>query len=526
MNGDGGIGPELQRAALLLSKGDSRGAEAGLRAILSRAPGQADALFMLGAAFAMRGDQAGAINQFDLAIRARPGHVQAMAQKARCLDALDRRAEAVAVAEAVGKLLPDPWSADTAGVVMTRAGKHGPAAELYARAAKTGSAPGYHYNLASALVFLGRFDEARDAFRACLARDPKHGPAWAGLVQITQQTREQNEIPRLTAIVQAMARDQVAVNVLGHAIAKAHEDLGEPAQAMEWLARAKAGMASRLDSAGDAALSEAAIRSLRASVGDGKAAGGPIFVVGLPRSGTTLTDRILSSHSEVTSAGELDDFPMALKAATGVGGARQVSGALIDAAAGVDLGAVGRAYLDRVQRSAGISGRFVDKLPLNIFLAPLILRALPGAKVVCLRRHPADTVLGNYRQAFAETSADLTYAVDLGATARHVARFEGMLAAFVQALPPDRFRVLGYEALVDDFGSEVKRLLDFCGLPFEEACVRFEKNSAPVATPSAAQVREPINARAVGRWRRYRPALDPALEILIEAGVMSRAELA
>lgn len=518
------IGALLQQAAQYLAKGDGRGADAPLRAALAQAPGNADALFMLGAALAMRGDHAGALAQYDAALKVRPTHAQALAQKARSLDALDRREEAVAVAEAVGGVPADAWSLDTAGVVMTRAGLHAQAAELYGRAAKGASVPGYHYNFGSALVFLGRFDEARAAFRQCLARDPDHGPAWAGLVQITRQTREQNEIPRLTRIAERSVRDAEAVYTLGHAIAKAHEDFGEPVEAMAWLARAKAGMRGRIDAAGDAAMFAAAERSAGA-VGQGDADGAPVFVVGLPRSGTTLVERILSSHSQMTSAGELNDFANVLKAATGVRSNRQASGALIEAAAGIDLAAAGRAYLDRVRGAMGIQGRFVDKLPDNVLLAPLILRALPQARVICLRRHPADVVLGNYRQAFEPNSPDISYAFDLEETARHVVRFENLLRRYREALPPERFMVLDYEALVGDFEVQVRRMLDFCGLAFEEACIRFEDNAAPVATASAVQVREPINARSIGRWRRYRPALDPALRILVAGGAMDASEL-
>ena len=519
------IGALLQQAAQQLARGDARAAEAPLRVALSREPTNPDALFMLGAALAMRGDHAAALMQYEAALQARPTHAQAMAQKARSLDALDRREEAVVTADAVGGLAADAWSLDTAGVVMTRAGLHAKAAELYGRAAKGASVPGYHYNFGSALVFLGRFGEAREAFRQCLARDPDHGPAWAGLVQITRQTREQNEIPRLIAIAKRSAGDPEAIYTLGHAIAKAHEDLGEPAHAMEWLARAKAGMRARIDAAGDAAVFAAAERSV-GSVGHGDAEGAPVFVVGLPRSGTTLTERILSSHSQVASAGELNDVANVLKAATGVRSKRLASGELIDAAVDIDLGVAGRAYLDRVRRAMGIQGRFVDKLPDNVLLAPLILRALPQAKVVCLRRHPADVVLGNYRQAFESNSPDIAYAFDLEETARHVVRFEALLRRYREALPPERFMMLGYETLVGEFETQVRRLLAFCDLPFEDVCIRFEENAAPVATASAVQVREPIHARSIGRWRNYRPALDPALRILVAGGAMDASELA
>jgi hypothetical protein len=227
----------------------------------------------------------------------------------------------------------------------------------------------------------------------------------------------------------------------------------------------------------------------------------------------------------MASAGELNDLANVLAAATGIRGKRLVSGELIDAAMSADMDAAGRAYLDRVARAMGIGVRFVDKLPDNFLLAPLILRALPQAKVICLRRHPADAVLGNYRQEFDPGAAGISHVFDLEETARHVVRFEALLQRYRAVLPPGRFMVLNYEDLVGDFEAQVRRMLDFCGLAFEEACIRFEENAAPVATASAVQVREGINARALGRWRRYRPALDPALHILVGAGVMDASEL-
>lgn len=525
MADDPTIGALLQQAAKHLAQGDGRGAQAPLRKALALSPRQPDALFMMGAALAVWGDHEAALIQYDAALQAKPGHVQAMAQKARSLDALDRREDAVALAAAVGRLQADAWSLDTAGVVMTRAGRHAQAAELYGRAASAGGmAPGYYYNLGSALVFLGRFDEAREAFQQCLARDMNFGPAWGGLMKVTKQTREKNDILLVTTIARGKSKDAQATYTLGHALAKAYEDLGEPAKAMEWLETAKAGMRGRIDAAGDAAVFAAAERSVSVG-GQGAAAGAPVFVVGLPRSGTTLTERILSSHSQMASAGELTDFANVLKAATGVGGKRMVSAELIDAAMTADLDAAGRAYLDRVAGATGIQGRFVDKLPDNVLLAPLILRALPQAKVICLWRNPADVVLGNYRQEFEPDAADIAYAFDLEEAARHVVRFEALLQRYRDMLPPERFMVLTYEALVGDFETQVRRMLDFCGLPFEEACIHFEENSAPVATASAVQVREPINARSIGRWRSYRPALDPALRILVDGGVMDPAEL-
>lgn len=518
------LGAMLRQAGHYLATGDQRAAEALLRRTLAQAPGQPDALVMLGVALAMRDAHADAVLAFDGALRARPGFPQAMAQKARSLDALDRSDEAVALAEAAGRGAQDAYTLDTAGVVLTHAGLHEKAAALYARAAKAGGAPGYHYNHAMALVYLGRFDEAQGAFRECLARDPQHGPAWAGLVQITKQTPEQNEIPRLTALAQRMAGDRIALHAIGHALAKAHEDIGDPAQAMAWLLRAKARLRKPGGEAIDAALFSAAEASLSVRT-PGAAQGAPIFVTGMPRTGTTLTERILSSHSAIASAGELGDLPAVLKAITGLRSSRLLTGQLVAAAGEADPDTVGSSYMARAAKRLGIDGRFVDKLPENIFLAPLILRTLPDARVICLKRHPADTVLGSYRQAFAPGAGDVDYALDLAETARYVVRFEAMVRRFAEALPPDRFIVVRYEDIVGDLETQVRRMLAFCGLAFEEACLRFEENAAPVATASAAQVRRPINAEGVGRWRRYRPAIDAALRILIDGGAMDENEL-
>jgi hypothetical protein len=173
----------------------------------------------------------------------------------------------------------------------------------------------------------------------------------------------------------------------------------------------------------------------------------------------------------------------------------------------------------------GFAGRFVDKLPVNAFLAPLILQALPEARVVMLRRHPADVVVSSYRQDFAQAGRMLDYTLSLEATAEHVVRFDHMAKAFAAALPKYRYCEVRYEDLVADLEGQVRRLLEFCGLGFEAACVRFEENASPVATASAAQVRQKIYASSVARWKKYRPWIDVALRRLVDAGVMSEAEL-
>jgi hypothetical protein len=302
--------------------------------------------------------------------------------------------------------------------------------------------------------------------------------------------------------------------VLGHALAKAYEDLGDYSEAMAWLQRAKAGLRGKHNAPADEALFVAAERSAATNGGKGFAGATPIFVVGMPRTGTTLVDRILTSHSEVESAGELNDFPDLLRRATGAAAGRMITSEMIERADAADLEAVGRGYMAAVKAAMGFGGRFVDKLPLNAFLAPLILRALPDARVICLRRHPADAVLSNYRQDFGVSADMLDYTFDLEAAAAYYVGWDRMMKRFAAALPKDRFTEVAYEDIVADLEGQVRRLLDFCGLGFEEACLHFEVNAAPVATASAAQVRQPIYSSSAGRWLRYRKHLEPLIQAL------------
>ena len=198
--------------------------------------------------------------------------------------------------------------------------------------------------------------------------------------------------------------------------------------------------------------------------------------------------------------------------------------ATLDAAAQADLTALGEAYMASVRDSLGLAGRFTDKMPLNILLAPVILAALPEARVICLRRHPADTVLSNYRQMFATSFSYYNYAYTLEDTATYYVAFDRAVRHFEKVLPADRFTVVHYENVVAELEIEARRLLSFCGLAFEDQCLAFHENAAPVATASSAQVRQPLYRSALGRWKRYEAGLKPALDILQAAGCLDPNE--
>lgn len=521
----------LASAARLLSAKAYREAHAECLEVLKSDPGNAEAFYLLGLLTGAHENYLKAEELFARAAALDARHTGARAQRARCLLALSRRTEAVEAARAAAALGPtDAFTLDTIGVVLSRAGLHAEALSFYGRAAA--AEPGnanYHYNHAAALQFAGEMEAAREAYRKCAAADPEDTRGLPAIVQITRQTAAGNEIAALEAMFARHAEDADAALRIGHALAKAHEDLKQPGDTLHWLDRAKALKRSRIvhDPAADTALFDAAIRAagtLRERTSE--AAGAPIFICGMPRTGTTLVDRILSSHSAVTSGGELTDFALCLKRMAKTPSRLVLDPETLDAAAGIDPGQLGAGYMESVRASLGLEGRFTDKMPLNILLAPVILAALPEARVICLRRHPADTVLSNYRQMFATSFSYYNYAYTLEDTTRYYVGFDRMVRHFEAALPPERFMIVHYERVVTELETETRRLLDFCGLPFEAACLAFHENVAPVATASSAQVREPLYTSALARWKRYEAGLGPALDILEAAGCLDPAERA
>lgn len=520
----------LAEAARLLSVKAYQEAHRKCLEVLKTDPGNAEAYYLLGILTSEHANFAKAEELFAKAAQLDRGHAGARAQRARCLLALSRRTEAIGMVREAAALTPaDAFTLDTIGVVLSRAGLHSEALPFYGRAAAANPANAdHHYNHAAALQFAGEMDAAREAYRRCAEADPDDTRGIPAIAQITKQTAEANEIPALERMFAQHAGDADAALRIGHALAKAHEDLKQPDEALSWLGRAKALKRTRIrhDVSADAALFEAAIRSgdtLRERTSS--AAGAPIFICGMPRTGTTLVDRILSSHSAVTSGGELTDFALCLKRLAKTRSNLVLDPETLDAAGRIDLTALGEGYMHSVRTSLGLSGRFTDKMPLNILLAPVILAALPEARVICLRRHPADTVLSNYRQMFATSFSYYNYAYTLEDTARYYVGFDRTVRHFEAALP-DRFMVAHYEKVVTEIEPQTRRLLDFCGLPFEAQCLAFHENKAPVATASSAQVREPLYTSALARWKRYEAGLSPALDILEAAGCLDPAERA
>lgn len=517
----GATGAILDEAERRLARRDWRGAHALCLDVLRQAPETAAAWFLLGVLTVENGNPGKALELFDKSLALDGAVARCHAHRARCLTALNRQDEARAAADQAAALDPaDALTLDTLGVVYSRTGLHARAAPFFERAAAL--EPGvaaYRQNLGTALQFAGDAAGAEAAFRAAVGIDPSLYRAWWSITQLTSRLPP-DDMARLQALFPARpGQDADRAHYLGHGLAKACEDLGRYDEALEWLVAGKAGRRAEVayDPARDAALFAAAAATAGPAA-PGASDAAPIFVVGLPRTGTTLVDRILSSHPDAVSVGERTDFALVLKRMAGTPSPLVLDPETLAAAGSLDLAEGGRRYLDAVAPLAE-GRRPVDKMPLNVMYAGLILRALPNARIVCLKRHPMDAALSNYRQLFATRFPYYDYAFDMENTASYVTRFERLAAHWRETLPADRYTELSYEGLVADQEGETRRLLAHCGLDWDPACLAFHENAAPVATPSALQVRRPINASSIGRWKLYGAGLEPMAAVFRAQGV-------
>jgi tetratricopeptide (TPR) repeat protein len=497
--------------------------------ILSVAPEHADALFLLAMIAVEHGNFRKALELIDRALSIDPAQAEYHAQRGRCLIALHRPREAFeASVRALGLAPRAALTLDTIGVVMTRAGAHAEALEPFRNAvARDSSKTSYHYNLGAALQFAGEFDAAAAAFRAALRLDGAYYRAWSALAQVERAPFSAAEIAGLERQLTGGALSDDAELHLCHALAKQLEDSGRYAESFRYLERGKA--RKRVSRAqpfeAHRALFAAAKETVQAgrrssAAPEGYASEEPIFIVGMPRTGTTLVERILSNHPAVYAAGELTNFALALKRAAATPSNLVLDVDTLAAAARVDPRALGEAYVESTRPRTGHAPRFIDKMPLNFFYAGLIQRALPNAKIICLRRHPLDACLSNYRQLFATQFSYYDYSYDLLDTGRYYVEFDALARHWRAAMAATSYTEVRYEEVVEHTEREARRLVAFCGLDWDPACLQFERNTAPVATASAVQVRQPIYRTAMERWRKYEKEIEPLRRLLADAGVL------
>jgi len=507
-----------------LRRGDLPAAAEAAKALALAEPAQPAGYFLLGMAAAESGHVAQAVPMLQEAV-ARGPEPEHLAQLARLLSMLRRDDEAGDVARRAWAIGPaDALTADTIGCVLVRLGDHEGALAPFLRAVEADPDNlSFRYNLAAACGFTGRVAEARAHYEAILTADPGDARVHYALSILSRQTPAQNHISRLEAALSAARSDGDALRIR-YALAKEHEDIGNTQAAFAYLSEANRAQKQAIGYtfAHDGAIFDAIERLFGSGAMAGDVAGladpSPIFIVGMPRTGTTLVDRILSSHPDVGSAGELQAMPVAVKQLAGTPSRVVIDPATVAASAAIDPAVLGQTYMARAASHRPDTPRFIDKLPANFLYVGHIIRALPAARIVCLRRNPMDTIWSNYKNLFASQSAYYAYSYDLMDTAHYYARFDRLMALW-ERLYPGHVLQLSYEGLVADQEGQTRRLLAHCGLDWSDACLSFHENKAAVATPSAAQVRRPINADGIGKWRAHEDKLAPARDWLADQGI-------
>lgn len=494
--------------------------------LVAQNPDHAPVRYMAGIAHLELGRLTAALDHLQAAVRLAPREVDYSVHLAKLLAALRRPREARLAADHALALSPrEPSALDTIGVVYSQLGAYPEAVKAFGRAAELAPASASHrYNLATALIAAGDLVEAEQAIEACVTLDERYWRAHLTLAQLRRQTPANNHIARLHGLLDTPGTesDTPAQVCLNMALAKEYEDTGDFANAFHHLVRGKsaAGTGRTYSIAQDEALFSAIVEHGSDPVlpAAGHPSEEPIFVIGMPRSGTTLVERILSSHPDVYSAGELLNFPLLLKEASGSGTPALIDIDTISRARRLGWARLGEVYVGSTRPATGHAPRFIDKLPHNFLYVGFILKALPNAKIICLRRHPMDTCLSNFRQLFAPKSPYFDYSFDLRDIGRYFVLFDKLMAHWQQTFP-GRILQVHYESLVEDQEASSRQMLDFCGLDWHPDCLRFEDNPAPVATASAVQVRAPIYRNALARWKRYGPDMDELATLLRDAGI-------
>jgi len=361
------------------------------------------------------------------------------------------------------------------------------------------------------LQYLGDLAGAAAAYEAALAIAPHMADVHWAIAKL----RPDGSATRIARLHRALAapQDDAARAQLYYALFHELDAADDRSAAWTALEHGAALMRAQLGE-GTRAAHHAGAEALMASNWTPPAAGAaapvqprPIFILGMPRSGTTLLDRMLGNHGWVTSVGERND----LVAATSEAADRFFGGLCLDAdpagfLVGQDLAAIGHGYLQRLRRAAPATAAAIDKHPRNLFDLPLILGALPQARIICVRRDPMDVAFSNLKELF--QGGTYAYSYDFAALADEVRLAQRWMAHWEQRAP-HAVRVVDYRALVDDTGNTLAGLLDFLELPAWPDLAHPERNAAPVSTASSVQVRAPVHRGALDAWQRYAGPLAP-----------------
>lgn len=489
---------------------------------LSRFPQAPDGHYVAGVLAGQAEKFALAAKAFERALQLDQNRCDAAIQLARCLVRTGDHARACQLVRlAAEDIRGKPWLQDLAGSVLTHIGCHAEALPLY-RAA-VGAVPGhpeYLSNLSACALFNGETILAKEALEALLALSPDHPRAWWQYSRLSGIDRR----AAIRLVSDRLPRWQGPLNqAYGHyALAKWYEDEQDwprAANTYQRAAEAAQAVVPPYSGADEKLTVDALIRGFDAdwwqktpaAAPAGNSEGTePLFIVGLPRTGSTLIDSILSAHSSVTSAGELQFVGLVTKQLTGLKAAQALNPAIAAASAGIDPAALAQGYWQASAYLGLPGGLRTDKLPGNFYYLGLLAKAFPHGRFVHVLRDPMDACFAIYKQLFAGA---YPFSYDLDALADYYLGYHRLMAHW-RSLLGDRLVEVKYEDLVADPHQQVPQLLQRLGLSMEPDCLAYYQQKQTVATASAAQVREKPHIRSIGRWRHFETLMAPVAEKL------------
>lgn len=462
----------------LADKGEFDDASIAYRRALDIRPNYADPLNNLGSVLIENRNYDQAVEALECALRLKPDYLEALINLGRALNLLNRPKEAEEHFRAALKLKP--------------------------------ANPNAWVGLANALEFTGRIDEAIAAFRQAIQVQPDFGSAFRQLVPLETRDNVCALIPVMEQILSQPDLDPTHELELCFALGRANENVRDHDRAFQYYARGGKLKRASLDYnvADDEALVDRIIKVFTPELfadheDQGCPSDVPVFIVGMPRSGTSMAEQILASHSKVFGAGELTNLAMTAHLVDQPDSSMYPE--TISTLDGAELSALGDAYLNVLTARAPGFDRVIDKLPANFLYTGFIRLIFPRAKVIHCIRNPLDTCLSCHNLLF---GVGQKYSYDLAELGRHYRAYRRLMDHFHKVFPGWILDV-HYENVIENQERETRRLLDFLDLPWEDACLTFHETNRAIQTASASQIRKPLYKTSVARWKDYAEHLDP-----------------
>ena len=515
------IQQRLQQGLAFLNAGRIADAFACAHEVLRAEPEAPDAHFLIGLISQRTGEYERALQAFEQVTKIQPQLCPSWAHFAEELVRAGDYDNAVdAISEAINCDDGNPMVHQEIGLVLSSINDYSGALAWHEKsAAAVPNHVGFLLNLATCQLFVGQLDAAESSIRKLLSIQPGQANAhW--LLASLKKAKNSDHIKEIEELIDSGRYEEPGLAMLQYARGKEFEDLGEWNKAFDaFVAGAKAKRSSvEYDESAEIELFDALAECCTSewlADGEGYDSSAPIFVVGQPRSGTTLVERLLTAHSQVHSAGELRQFEGCMAQLVGKPYGSRLTAQIVEAGRKIVPLDLGKAYLDSTKQFRGTTKHFIDKRPLNCLLIPFILKALPNARILHLTRGAMDTCFSEFKQLF--TNA-YPHSYDLRETGRHFARYYRLMRVWRDRFG-DRFIDVSYEDITVDFETIARNLIRYVGLAWEDACISFDKQTTPVATASAVQVREAVHTKSIGRWRKHEAGLQAIAKELIEADV-------